>query len=899
MAKGSIAFAMLAVAVNASIEMPWLLTLVLAAALVVLSIALLRVLCSAFTWKPGAPGPLRSLTPASFCERGFMQPEPRVAPARGGAGAQQRNGDTQRHSHDSLQRSGSGLGQGCWHMLSSLTVLGTFLFVPVALRVAPYAWQHFDGRGLGESVFAGFPDNFEVFIANGTLRHNLPLAARLGEGGARDGRLRASLPQVLFDAGGGSLYEFVGNIGSLGVPDLHPIEVALRLSLDLFNGADPYPRVREYSIGERLEVRLEQDLLACGFPKRLWPLPVGGAWLPAIVLDVHQSGALSEFRYSLQLAGPDNEVGLICKARAINLRRPRHMLFAAPGEELDLDDLQGERATLVFEETRFAVLEGFSFVHEQHWQYALGSSGDADGETSKSVSRARLWHEYTEEDMKRYLPMALLTDAACVQEGREGWQRRCSAAIARDNFLSMLEAVPGLTTAVHWNLHILGLFVYLWVCCVLATVLKAGVAITFLYTPVAYVACCLLRHVDTPVVPIKQIYIIVMYSSIPKVVLPRLLRAAWDIWGVEGHLHPVLHSGIEWARKSDWKFLLVWALWNGYLVIRMRQHVSTQERLRMIRRSSDKEQKAAASTGEQTDENESGRLDSAASTAQCLASAGVPQQSAAGMDDEDEGAAPTPACRICLGGTEAGRLISPCLCTGTMRFVHAECLNAWRAASSNPQSYYHCDQCRYRYSFGRTTYANILRSALVLHLFTIVAFLGTVVLCGHLAFLVEPLFMGDSGFTSFPEAWNDTLTEMLANGTDLEVEFVREKFIEPLSSVSIAGLNFLHLMVGLSLVGFAGFVSMRIFWVPIFGGHADGIEGPVIIVIGVVRVLCGIYYIFKALSGRLLHAAESCILEVGVAADAEPDSDSTRAPRGAAGFASGEAVASTTQRANR
>merc|ERR1719446_589316 len=75
-----------------------------------------------------------------------------------------------------------------------------------------------------------------------------------------------------------------------------------------------------------------------------------------------------------------------------------------------------------------------------------------------------------------------------------------------------------------------------------------------------------------------------------------------------------------------------------------------------------------------------------------------------------------PVCRICYGGTDVGRLISPCMCTGTMRFVHLECLNMWRLASSNPQSFYQCDQCHYQYSFRRALYASILRSALVMHI---------------------------------------------------------------------------------------------------------------------------------------------------------------------------------------
>lgn len=57
-----------------------------------------------------------------------------------------------------------------------------------------------------------------------------------------------------------------------------------------------------------------------------------------------------------------------------------------------------------------------------------------------------------------------------------------------------------------------------------------------------------------------------------------------------------------------------------------------------------------------------------------------------------------------------GRLISPCRCRGTMKFVHLQCLNSWRYASPNRRSVYQCDQCGYKYHFNRTQYTAIASS---------------------------------------------------------------------------------------------------------------------------------------------------------------------------------------------
>ena len=35
------------------------------------------------------------------------------------------------------------------------------------------------------------------------------------------------------------------------------------------------------------------------------------------------------------------------------------------------------------------------------------------------------------------------------------------------------------------------------------------------------------------------------------------------------------------------------------------------------------------------------------------------------------------SCRICMEGTESGRLISPCECSGSVSLIHTRCLEQW------------------------------------------------------------------------------------------------------------------------------------------------------------------------------------------------------------------------------
>ena len=110
------------------------------------------------------------------------------------------------------------------------------------------------------------------------------------------------------------------------------------------------------------------------------------------------------------------------------------------------------------------------------------------------------------------------------------------------------------------------------------------------------------------------------------------------------------------------------------------------------------------------------------------------------------GPPPGAVCRICFGeafegGT--GRLISPCLCSGSMRYVHTSCLNEWRAASANARSLAQCDYCHYQYDVTRTDYAALLESAraarLVSGLLLLCSVLGAAALLGPLG-AARPLY---------------------------------------------------------------------------------------------------------------------------------------------------------------
>eukprot|EP00960_Hanusia_phi_P043657 756182-Hanusia_phi.AAC.1 len=62
---------------------------------------------------------------------------------------------------------------------------------------------------------------------------------------------------------------------------------------------------------------------------------------------------------------------------------------------------------------------------------------------------------------------------------------------------------------------------------------------------------------------------------------------------------------------------------------------------------------------------------------------------AASVDEDIE-------CRICRGGVECGVLLYPCRCSGSIRYVHQECLDAWLARTGSTK----CELCHQPFIFS-------------------------------------------------------------------------------------------------------------------------------------------------------------------------------------------------------
>ncbi|KAK6535271.1 hypothetical protein TWF694_001739 [Orbilia ellipsospora] len=170
-------------------------------------------------------------------------------------------------------------------------------------------------------------------------------------------------------------------------------------------------------------------------------------------------------------------------------------------------------------------------------------------------------------------------------------------------------------------------------------------------------------------------------------------------------------------------------------------------------------------------------------------------------------------CRICLDTStedfdeELGRLISPCKCKGSARYVHEECLRAWRLQSANSQSFYKCPTCQFEYQFRRLKIAQVIASAAVQITITALILLVTVFILGYVAdpiinLYVNPWYAVEGGNFSF------TL-----NGFTIYGPTMRNNAPRPSPADTTGGkVGWIeHMVRGLSALGLIGFAKVLIF----------------------------------------------------------------------------------------
>lgn len=123
-------------------------------------------------------------------------------------------------------------------------------------------------------------------------------------------------------------------------------------------------------------------------------------------------------------------------------------------------------------------------------------------------------------------------------------------------------------------------------------------------------------------------------------------------------------------------------------------------------------------------------------------------------------------CRICLEDDNPNDMINPCLCKGTQKYVHRECLNQWRSVNVNPKAFTHCTVCNYEYKTitidsGNIKFLEKINKFLVKNFFTFL-FLNQVIIFFFSFFMlildvnnnIKYLIIKCDNVTSYPYSFN-------------------------------------------------------------------------------------------------------------------------------------------------
>ncbi|KAI0124516.1 hypothetical protein F4776DRAFT_630022 [Hypoxylon sp. NC0597] len=220
------------------------------------------------------------------------------------------------------------------------------------------------------------------------------------------------------------------------------------------------------------------------------------------------------------------------------------------------------------------------------------------------------------------------------------------------------------------------------------------------------------------------------------------------------------------------------------------------------------------------------------------------------------------------------RLINPCLCKGSVKYVHEGCLKLWM--SENPEAW-RCGRCRYQYRMERLTWAQRIRSPFVAVGLTILILLITIFLLG---FIADPLL----------RVWADptgAIVETLMTGRIILDEDEDEDNIFPEES----GL-FTHFVKGFFSLGLIGFIKVFLAASPwqwwnlrtsglIGGGGRRAGTGRdrmqninlTLVLIGVITFLYSVWKLTRQWTKKTLDEASRRILNVQRDNDDDDDSD--------------------------
>ncbi|KAF2190813.1 hypothetical protein K469DRAFT_479286, partial [Zopfia rhizophila CBS 207.26] len=203
--------------------------------------------------------------------------------------------------------------------------------------------------------------------------------------------------------------------------------------------------------------------------------------------------------------------------------------------------------------------------------------------------------------------------------------------------------------------------------------------------------------------------------------------------------------------------------------------------------------------------------------------------------------------------SEEGRLIRPCKCKGSSKYVHEGCLQAWRHADPTygRRNYWQCPTCGFRYRLARLGWGRFVASAAAQVILTIAILFMIVFLLG---FIADPII------NMYVDPWSYLMPWSSSS------DYYYYEDDEPSSWIE----HFLKGFTSMGVIGFLKVIFASPYYFRIGGGsrgRATGRDryeqvGWIIILIGVFTFLLAIFKGVRAWSRRTLERAGERVMDV-------------------------------------
>ncbi|KAK2591744.1 hypothetical protein QQS21_010565 [Conoideocrella luteorostrata] len=224
---------------------------------------------------------------------------------------------------------------------------------------------------------------------------------------------------------------------------------------------------------------------------------------------------------------------------------------------------------------------------------------------------------------------------------------------------------------------------------------------------------------------------------------------------------------------------------------------------------------------------------------------------------------------------ELGRLLSPCKCKGSAKYVHEGCLKAWRLTNpSATRNFWQCPTCKFTYRLARLHWASRLSSKWAQIAMTVMVFILSLFALGFIADPILDLWFDPVGSIT------DTVSSVVFGPDDVPLH----EYQDPTTWTD-------HFTKGLFSLGLIGAIKSFIAMGPwhwinlraggLFGSGRRGGTGRsrmdnfnlLFVAIGAFTFMMATWKFVKAMSARVLTQVSNNVMDVGNDDDDDVDDE--------------------------